>query len=445
MKKAALYIRVSTDEQARHGYSIGEQKADLTAYAKRKGYTVVGIYADEGISARKSMSRRKELQRLLVDVQSGHVDVILIKCLDRWFRSVADFYEVKKILDAHGVEFECTQERINTTTAAGRLELNIRLSIAQDESDRTGERIKYVFEGKKKRREALSGSVPLGISVINKKLVYNEHAEVVKYIFTEFAAGRNRQAIMRDVMEKYGIKLGHIRLTNLLKNRRYIGESYNEREYLPSLIPYELFQKAQDILSRAPRKARSGRIFLFSGLLICPECGNKLGAASGCVSRKKGTYNHYYRCNKALRDLACSFRTYVSEALLERYLVNALPGLAATYINEQTKGNGRVEEEKRLQVILDKLKRLKAIYLENLIDINEYRVDYEQLVHDRDALQASLSHSRQISPALYGVVNMEDFQSSYAMMDKEKKKQFWQSIISRIEVVTPRKFNVIFL
>ena len=130
-KRAALYIRVSSEEQARHGLSLGEQRADLLNYAKEHGYSVVGIYADEGVSARKAMSRRKELQRMLADVEAGRIDIIIIKCLDRWFRNVADFYKVKERLDARGVDWVCSREEYNTTTPNGILMLNLKLSIAQ--------------------------------------------------------------------------------------------------------------------------------------------------------------------------------------------------------------------------------------------------------------------------------------------------------------------------
>ena len=152
MKKAALYIRVSTDEQAKHGFSLGEQQHDLERYASKHNYAVVDIYADEGNTARKSLGKRKELQRLLDDVRAGHIDIILMKCLDRWFRNIADYYKVQEILDAYGVEWECTQEEYNTTTTNGRLMLNLKLSIAQNESDQTSDRIKYINEGKKRRR-----------------------------------------------------------------------------------------------------------------------------------------------------------------------------------------------------------------------------------------------------------------------------------------------------
>ena len=142
VKRAALYIRVSSDEQAKHGFSLPEQERDLTTYAHNHGFYIVGMYADEGTTARKALSRRHELMRLLDDVRAGRIDIIITKCLDRWIRNVADYYKVQDVLDEYNVQWECTQEEYNTTTTNGRLMLNLKLSIAQNESDQTSDRIK---------------------------------------------------------------------------------------------------------------------------------------------------------------------------------------------------------------------------------------------------------------------------------------------------------------
>ena len=91
MTRAAIYIRVSTEEQAVHGLSLEAQKEALLQHAKERGYSIVDIYADEGITARKKLSNRKELQRLLNDVKKDKVDVILVTKLDRWFRNIKDY------------------------------------------------------------------------------------------------------------------------------------------------------------------------------------------------------------------------------------------------------------------------------------------------------------------------------------------------------------------
>ena len=190
MKRAALYIRVSTDEQAKHGFSLAEQKHDLEQYARAHHYNVVNVYADEGSSARKSITRRKGLQRLLDDVRAGQIDIILLQCLDRWFRNVRDFYKVQDVLDQHGVNWECTQEDYNTTTTNGRLMLNLKLSIAQNESDQTSDRIKYVHQGMLRKHEELSGNHPFGYEIKDKHLVIVEKERpVVEFIFQQILSG----------------------------------------------------------------------------------------------------------------------------------------------------------------------------------------------------------------------------------------------------------------
>lgn len=208
MKRAALYIRVSTEEQARHGFSLGEQRHDLEQYAREHNYIVVGVYADEGNTARKALSRRRELQRLLADVQAGKVDVILLKCLDRWFRSVKDFYKVQEILDAHGVAWECTQEDYNTTTTNGRLMLNLKLSIAQNESDQTSDRIRYIQQGKIRRGEELTNKHPLGYRIENKKLVINDaEVPIIQFAFSQMLRGSSAHSLAEKIYDKFGISL----------------------------------------------------------------------------------------------------------------------------------------------------------------------------------------------------------------------------------------------
>ena len=154
--RAALYIRVSTDEQAKHGYSIESQKARLRDWCKEHQYQVVDVYADEGKSARTKISNRKELLRLLNDAENGLIDRIIIWRLDRWFRNVADYYRIQDKLDKYCVDWECTDEEFNTSTSNGRLYLNIKLSIAQNESDQTSDRIKFNFENMVKNKRPIS-------------------------------------------------------------------------------------------------------------------------------------------------------------------------------------------------------------------------------------------------------------------------------------------------
>ena len=151
--RVVLYIRVSSEEQVKHGYSLQSQRERLIEYCKQKGYQVVEIYVDEGKSARSKLKNRTELLRLIEDAR-----------LDRWFRNIADYYKVQEILDNNKIDWECSDEEYSTTTSNGRLHLNIKLSIAQNESDQTSDRIKFNFDNMVKNGRAITGSqgVPLG-------------------------------------------------------------------------------------------------------------------------------------------------------------------------------------------------------------------------------------------------------------------------------------------
>ena len=139
-----LYVRVSTEEQSRSGLSLETQEKALKEYCERNGHTIIDIYRDAGFSARKPYNKRPEMMRLISDLNERKPQKILFTKLDRWFRNIREYYKVQEILDAHDVAWSAIWENYNTDTASGRLHVNIMLSVAQDESDRTSERIKSI-------------------------------------------------------------------------------------------------------------------------------------------------------------------------------------------------------------------------------------------------------------------------------------------------------------
>ena len=151
--RAALQPRVSTDEQVRKGDSLDAQEEALIKYANEHNMKIVGIYRDEGHSARKPVLKRPTMLHLLEDVKAGKIDVILFTKLDRWFRNVSEYHAIQKILEKHNVVWQAILEDYQTATADGRLKVNIMLSVAENESDRTSERIKFVFDAKLAKKE----------------------------------------------------------------------------------------------------------------------------------------------------------------------------------------------------------------------------------------------------------------------------------------------------
>ena len=169
IKTAALYCRVSTDEQAIHGYSLAAQRDALMAYADTHNINVSAIYIDEGVSGKAPYIKRPELLKLLDNLDN--IDMILFIKLDRWFRSVQEYYKVQEILDKNKVTWRAVLEDYNTETADGILKVNIMLSVAQNEAERTSERIKFVNASKIQRKEVVTGTQPFGYAIKDRHVI----------------------------------------------------------------------------------------------------------------------------------------------------------------------------------------------------------------------------------------------------------------------------------
>ena len=157
--RCAIYDRVSTDIQVQQGLSLDTQKELLTEYANTHGYEIVDYYIDEGLTARKKLKNRRDFMRLLDDIRADKIDLVLVTKLDRWFRNVKDYHNVQAILEEHHCNWKTVLEDYDTSTADGQLKINIMLAVAQNESDRTSERIKVVFEHKKRNQEQWTDSI----------------------------------------------------------------------------------------------------------------------------------------------------------------------------------------------------------------------------------------------------------------------------------------------
>ena len=194
--KVALYARVSTQEQAQHGLSIEIQTEQLRQWAKDNGHEIAGEYVDAGISGKKPSSKRPALSRFMSDLENGlQVDALIFTKLDRFFRSVKLYYQAMETLDRHGVAWEAIQEDYETVTASGRFKVNIMLSVAEDEADRTSERVKNVMEAKRQRGEYVGGT-PFGYTKKDSKLYVNEETyPALQALFEEFIATDRKSVV----------------------------------------------------------------------------------------------------------------------------------------------------------------------------------------------------------------------------------------------------------
>lgn len=445
MIRCALYIRVSTEEQALHGLSLEAQKADLTRYAKEHNYEIVDYYIDEGKTARKNIKNRLAMQRLLDDVRSNKIDLIIFTKIDRWCRNIRDYYKIQETLEAHNVNWKTIRENYDTTTANGRLHINIMLSVAQDEADRTSERIKAVFKNKLKNGEHISPSLPVGYKLENKKIVIDpKTADIAKDIFKIYHKYHSQQKALLYVMENYNFITNEKSVACMLKNRLYIGEYKEYKNHCEPLIDKQLFDEVQEMLKkRAIPYNKSTYTFIFTGLVKCAHCGFLMAGNAQHRSYGKGLYV-LYRCRKYYKTHQCEHKKIIYEKDIEEYLLNNISKEIDKYIlisevkHKQKKKKSTINKAD----IKKKMDKLKNLYLNDLIDIDTYKKDYEMYKAKLETVDEEIEPVKDLAPLKEFMKT--DYKSIYETLDNEGKRLLWRSIIDVIYVTNENDISIVF-
>lgn len=436
MIRAAIYLRVSTDQQVQEGDSIPAQLDALTRYVNDKPDMILaGEYIDEGISGRKA--DRDELVRLLADVQDGKIDTILFTKLDRWFRSVRHYTATQEILDKHGVTWTAIWEPIyDTTTAAGRLIVNQMMSIAQFEAENTSQRIRAVMEYKITQGEVVTGTVPIGYQIRDKHLVIvPEEAELVRKVFTEYSITGSINAATR-LYNRTGTILTKRGIRGMLTNRKYIGEHRGNTAYCPPIVDKALFDDVQRKISMNV-SASCKHVNIFRGILICGCCGRKMAA----VHRRNQTS---YRCPKYyVPPRRCTNRHVISERVVEQYLIDQLPTMAMDVIAKEREERQQVDTSKQVAALDRKLDRLKELYLAELITIDEYKRDRADLDAQKAALQSAAEPPKKDLSALRDFLAIKDLHALIRDLSPEDRRYLWRGVVKEIRFFDDRHLETI--
>lgn len=445
--RTALYIRVSTDEQALHGLSLEAQQSALEKYARDNKYKIAGIYIDGGKSARKSINHRTELRRLIDDVEADKIDLIIFTKLDRWFRNIKDYYKVQDILESHHVNWKTIFENYDTTTANGRLHINIMLSIAQDEADRTSERIKAVFANKLERGEVNTTRWTIGYKYDSGKIVVDhESAQVAIDLFDYFREHQSIRGTGRAILNMHNIHMAPDRVKRILRNRLYIGEYKGIQDFCEPIIDEKLFNEVQEILkNRNIKQTPSGYDFIFTGLMECAECGCRMSGNAQHSIKKNGKESWYisYRCNQYWSNRECNHKRVAGEHKIEEFLLNNIIPEIEKYICEfETSQKSKKTSKINKSEIRRKIERLKELYLNDLIDIETYRKDYTEL--NEKLLSAETPEIKQSLTPLREFLKI-DFKNIYPTLDNEAKRILWRGIIKKITVDSDNNMKIYFL
>ena len=425
MKRIAKYKRVSHSEQKLHGLSIAAQDRALNEWAKQNGVEFVGDYVDEGIPA--SRTNRPALLKLLEDVENGKIDLIVFTKLDRWFRSVSQYYKIQEKLDSNNVCWKAVLEDYNTESADGQFKVNIMLSVAQNEIGRTSERIKTVFDYKLANKQALTGAQPYGYVIGENKrpTIDPKREQVVRLIFQSIV---DTQALRRThaIAKTLDPTISYKQVRTILKSDKYTGYYKNIPDYYPPYITYTKFLEIQDILKHNIKESTGRRVYMFTGLINCPSCGKILGG--GYTSPQAGYGYFMYRCNGHRIEKTCDFKNVVNESKLEAQLLKTI---RAEMQNREIVAHEIPEQPEPVDVdeIQAQMERLNTMFFKGRISEEAYESAYTEL---ENILKTAGDEKEQSESE--SILLSTDFESLYSEMSKEEKRLFWRGIIKSMMV-----------
>lgn len=466
IERIACYIRVSTQEQKLHGLSLDAQREALKRYAEAHGLNIIEWYEDEGVSGRKLIRRRPALQRMLNDAKAGKFDRIIFIKLDRYFRSVAEYYECQKILEANKVTWTATEEKYDLTTANGRYWVTQKLAMAEYEADQTGERIDLVNEYKVRTGQPLTGANSQGLAFtvgrdevtgLKNVIPDPETKDMITDFINHFLTHQSVSGSVGYINNKYGTTYEYPQFKKVLTDTKLYGHYRGNDFYCTGYVNKATWDKIQSILKGNVKKRKTNRVYLFTGLMLCPCCGRKLTGVSSSnrVNRKPNgkvyVYSHtiyQYRCNKAKMSKTCDFRKYPSEERLEKALLNNLNRFINNHIthvkitaNTNTHTDGIKNSITNLQA---EMQRLNTMYRKGRVKEDDYDREYEDLEKQLAELQESLTPVEERDLSIYEeLLAKDDWKELYNALNKENQRAFWRKYIKAIKLDTEGKIDEI--
>lgn len=449
--RVAIYIRVSTDRQAKEGDSMRDQLATGQKYIdSHDNMILVDTYIDDGISGQKL--KRDDFQRLLDDVRSGKIDLIIFTRLDRWFRNLRHYLNTQDILDRHGVSWAAIEQPyFDTSTPHGRAFVNNSMIWAELEAQNDSDRILGVFDDKVDNGEVLSGSTPLGYSIKDKHLSPNDNAPIVVAIFQYYRKNGNLSATLRHMEIEYGLVRSAASLKKMLTNTKYIGEFRNNQKYCPAIIDRELFEDVQRLLKINIKDGKK-HDYIFGGLVVCDDCDHVMsGGQQRCRGRVRadGTRTQYtynsYRCRQGINLHRCKNHKVVMESTLETILLERIRPEIEKFIAEYDITNIPIlRTDSKRRSIENKIKKLKELYLNDLITMDEFKLDREKLLIQLEKVNTEDARPIKDLSHLKNFLTM-DFESIYDSFSIPEKRELWRSIIREIRIDCDKNIRIIFL
>lgn len=453
MKRAALYIRVSTLEQAQEGYSVGEQKERLIAYCKAKDWLIADIYVDGGYTG--SNINRPGIQKLIAETDK--FDLVLVYKLDRLSRSQRDtLYLIEEVFRPNNVDFISMQESFDTSTPFGKAMIGLLAVFAQLEREQIKER---TWMGRVARAKTGlyhgGGYIPIGYEYEDGKLIINPYeAEQVRKIFEWYLAGSSLKAITDRLHDegytnKYSSYNSWSSVRNILGNETYtgtlhFGDIVVEHAH-EAIISEEQYKSAQILRGKRQEQYGSNAFqskHLLTGLLFCGNCGARY------YLRNTGKYS-YYACysrtkqmKSMVKDPNCMNKIWKAqdlEPIIDAKIRELLqsPEMAAEIKSDKPKPvpvSKNTDIEKRIREVDKQISKFMELYQHDDIPPELLGDRINKLYAERTALQASLTPTQEPDTMPFDLVEelLSDAAQVWDFADEAQKRRIMQSLISRI-------------
>lgn len=476
-KIAGVYIRVSTEDQAREGFSLGEQEEKLLQLCNFKELEVYKVYKDAGISA-KDMEHRPQFQEMLQDMKEGKINYIVAYKLDRITRSVRDLEELISVLEQYNCFLLCDRDDVNTSTANGRFFVRMLTVLSQLEIEIVSERTKFGLNGAIKSGH-IPGQRPFGYtkSEDKKMIVDNATRPYVEKIFDMYLEGKSFQQIANYFKENniYPKKKWHdTTIQKIIDNKIYMGdyEQYKRIGKQENLEPIVYMNVVEPIISRAKweecqkQKERNqrtytrDRIYTFFQRLKCPSCGRIMKCKGSGGTKRKYMYYTCEHCH-------INFNENHVEELLESFIYDLLEydmAVKKFFLPILEDKNNKIDTttiDKEIRNLEKQRDRIKQAYIKGIVEMEDFKEDYK-LIEDK---LANLENKK------LELVNLETFnysphellaerdlerekmirldtlnsllKSKWNDMDKSEKQEFISKFIDTIEIKKDSKGNLI--
>ena len=404
-KVVGIYIRVSTEDQAREGFSLPEQEKRLRAMCEYKGYEIYKVYKDAGISA-KTGNKRPAFEELKEDIKNKKCNTIVVLKLDRLTRSVYDWENIMKFLEENNAYLDCANDDINTTNANGRMVARLLTTVSQNEIERTSERTKIGLAGAIKVGN-IPNKAPLGYKHVDKKLVPNPLTkDIAVRIFDLYYEGKsyfNIATIYNEEKVLGKTNWNDSTILRIIENEIYKGDyvhgkktnnpTYYENVVEP-LISKEKWEECQVQKKKNSRNYKRDKEYLFLQKLRCPKCGRILG---GNATRKKnGKIYYYYQCNTCKitikeNKIEDAVKTLLADILEYDNVVNEffLPVLKSKI------DNPKEELSKELKKLNNKKERIKKAYIDSLFTEEEFKEETKIIEDEIELVNSKLLENEQ--------------------------------------------------